>query len=433
MKRTILITILVLFSFVMKAGIPLIKLNESGSNYINLGMTHQIWLRYTNMNPNSGLYGSPTKSMFDVSLRRTRFVLNGQLTDKTYFFVQFGQNNFNLKSTKYRGAFFHDAFGEYHVSEKLHLGAGLTGLSGLLRNASPSVGSMLSLDAPLYQQATNSVNDQFLRKLSVYAKGYLGNLSYKVALTNPMAVQNTTTSIGDLNTEISAFSTQAPSIQYQAYLAYQFFDRESILNPYTKGTYLGAKKILAVGAGVIQQSNTMWLLNSAGDTTYHNMLLWGADIFYESKMDSTHNYSITTYGAYSYYDFGENYIRNVGVNNPVNTNSDPLILNGPGNNFPMIGTGHTFYGQVGYLKNINNEMGSKIQPYIASQISNYQYLDELMIMFEGGINWHIRGKHSEKLTLNYQNRPVYSIDATTGDNKVTTRKSMVQLQFQLGF
>lgn len=411
---------------------PIFKLNDDGSNYIKLGMTSQIWLRYTEMNPGSGLYGSKSDNLFDISLRRTRFVLDGKLTDNTYFFVQFGQNNFNLNSAKYTGAFFHDVVGEYHFNKKLHLGAGLTGLTGLLRNASPSIGSIMTLDAPLYQQATNGVNDQFLRKLSFYAKGSLNKFNYRLAISNPMAIQNAKAPIGVLNQYSSSFSPFTPKLQLQGYINYQLFDDESITTPYTKGTYLGAKKVLSIGTGIIQQQDAMWILNTNRDTTFNQMLLTGIDVFFESKIDSTHNYSITAYGAYSNYNFGKNYIRNVGVNNPVNTTSSLNGLNGPGNNFPMIGSGNTVYVQVGYLRNVDNEMNSKIQPYLASQVSDFEYLDELMIMFESGVNWYIRGKHTEKITLNYQNRPFF-IQNPNGENIVDSRKSMAQIQLQLGF
>lgn len=408
--------------------------NEDESSYLKLSMLHQVWLRYTEMNPGSGLYGAPVNQLFDISLRRTRFVVNGKISKKTYFFIQFGQNNFNLNSTKESGAFFHDAVTEYHISKKLQLGAGLTGWSGLLRYSLPSAGTSLALDVPLYQQSTNNISDQLMRKLSVYAKGSLSRLNYTLSVTKPMMIQNALNPTGILSEEMSSFSSKPPNIQYQSYFQYQFFEKESIQNPNSTGTYLGEKKVLAFGVGVIQQKDAMcFLMANSTDTAYHNILLFGTDFFYESKLDSLKKYSLTLYGAYSYFDFGKNYLRNVGVNNPVNTSNLSRIVNGEGNNFPMIGTGHTFYVQLGYLRKLNNKLDSKIQPYIVGQISNYQYLDDFMMMFEGGVNWHIRGSHNEKISLNYQNRPVFATDVATGKNRMTTRKSMVQLQLQLGF
>lgn len=63
--------------------------------------------------------------------------------------------------------------GEYAiVKDKLSLGAGLGAWNGLARSASSS-GTIMGLDLPLVEETTNDVNDQFGRKLSVYAKGKL--------------------------------------------------------------------------------------------------------------------------------------------------------------------------------------------------------------------------------------------------------------------
>lgn len=410
---------------------PIFYLSKDSSAYIKFSMVNQVWLRYTDMNPGSTQYGTPVKSLLDLSLRRTRLIVSGRASEKTYYFIQFGQNNFNHNSTQQMGSFFHDVITEYYFNKYLHVGGGLTGWSGLLRYASPSVGSIMSLDAPLYQQATNGVNDQFLRKLSLYAKGELGRFSYRIALSNPLALQNSTKG-GALSSTNTSFSTLPAKNQLQAYVNYQFFDKESILNPYTKGSYLGEKRVLSLGGGVIQQQDAMWQLSQDGlDTSFHNMTLLGVDVFYESKLSELRNYSLTAYGAYSYYDFGKNYIRNVGVNNPATSNSSANVINGAGNAFPMIGTGSTVYTQLGYLRKVNNESDSKIQIYLANQLSSYEGLDELMIMYETGVNWYIRGSHSEKISFNYQNRPVFVVDGN--ENRVGSRKSMVQVQFQLSF
>jgi hypothetical protein len=49
-----------------------------------------------------------------------------------------------------------------------------------------------------------------------------------------------------------------------------------------------------------------------------------------------------------------------------------------------------------------------------------------MIMWDAGVNWLIEG-HRSKVSLNYQNRPVFS----NTDLKEQSRKGMVVLQFQI--
>lgn len=409
--------------------------NSDASRYVRITGLNQVWLRYTELNPGTTLYGSPLGSISDIGIRRLRFQLYGQLTDRVFFYSQFGQNNFSFRSPQYTGAFFHDAFTELRVhDEHLSVGAGLTGWSGLLRYASPSIGSILTLDAPLYQQATNGVNDQFLRKLSVYAKGKLGGLDYRVAVSKPMAVQNSPAgAFEDISAVRTSFSTAPAALQYQGYFMYQFLERESNLLPYNTGTYVGKKRIFNIGAGFIQQSGAMWRLTTTGDTAVSDMLLLGADVFFDVPLNTEKGTALTLYAAYSYYDFGPNYFRNIGVMNPATGVNANGTVNGTGNNLPIIGTGSTVYVQGGFAfgNNIITE-GGKLQPYVASQYSLFEAFDGAMLMAEGGLNWFIHGDHNSKVSLNYQSRPVFDINAT-GEVLEVSRKGMAQLQYQVAF
>ncbi len=49
-----------------------------------------------------------------------------------------------------------------------------------------------------------------------------------------------------------------------------------------------------------------------------------------------------------------------------------------------------------------------------------------------GLNWLMSG-HSQKLSLDLQNRPVFAVHATTGDLKQSMRKSALILQYQTAF
>lgn len=405
--------------------------NESGSQYIKATVLGQFWGRYNDNNPGTTVDGYAEKATSDLGIRRLRFNIMGQVTDRIFFHVQFGQNNFSYLSKQQQGSFFHDALAEYKISQKgyVTVGGGLTGYSGLLRYAAPSVGSLLGLDAPLYQQVTNGINDQFLRKLSVYAKGQIKGLDYRIALAKPMSVANSTVAFPALNSSRAVFSLQPPHWQQQAYVNYQFFDKESNTTAYTTSTYLGKKKILNLGAGIIHQKNAMWMLNNANDTISSNMTLYGVDLFTEIPLSENHN-AITLYLAYSDYQMGKDFIRNLGVMNPANGVTGTQSLAGGGNAMPLIGTGQTLYGQLAYKfkDNLLPENGS-LQVYANVQRSNYTYLDDAMNMFEGGVNWLIHGTHGAKLTLGVQNRPVF--ESIAGANVLTSRKNMYILQYQI--
>jgi len=414
-------------------NLPEIKksLNEDGSHFIKAGILAQFWGRYNENNNGTTVDGYPQKNTSDLAIRRLRFNIFGQLTDRIAFHVQFGQNNFSYLSKQQTGSFFHDALGEYRVSQKgnITIGAGLTGYSGLLRYAAPGVGTILSLDAPLYQQVTNGINDQFLRKLSVYAKGQVKGLDYRIALTKPMSASNSLVAFLPLNSQQSVFSLKPPKWQQQAYLNYQFFDKESNALGYETGNYLAKKKILNIGAGIIHQKDAMWILKNATDTFSYDMILYGIDLFVEIPLSEKHN-AITVYVAWSDYQMGTNFIRNLGVMNPANGAKTGQSLSGGGNAMPLIGTGKTLYTQFGYkFKDNLLPKNGTFQVYANMQNSSYQYLQQKMLMYETGINWLIHGTHGAKLTLGIQNRPVFQ--SIIGENREVARKNMIVLQYQM--
>lgn len=405
--------------------------NEDGSHYVKFTFLNQIWARYTDSNPGTTVFGTAKQQTYDIGLRRTRFQLFGQISNRVFFYTQFGINNFGYNSARKPGMFIHDGTAEYKVVENnLSIGAGLTGWSGLSRYASPSAGTILALDAPLYQQSSNDVTDQFLRKLSIYAKGKLGKLDYRLIVSDPMSLQNSTaqsTAIGSNAT----FSAEPAKAQLQGYFSYQFLDKEANLTPYTVGSYLGDKHVFNIGVGFISQQDAMWHLSDSGtDTVKSNLQLVAVDVFYDAPINKEKGNALTAYASFSSNDYGKNYIRNLGVMNPATGTNANGTFNGAGNAFPMYGTGTTLYTQIAYkFKNgLLGEQGT-LQPYACAQYATYQLLKDPMLMYEAGINWLIEG-HRSKISLNYQDRPVFKLDATNS-YRVTTRKGMLVIQFQI--
>lgn len=131
----------------------------------------------------------------------------------------------------------------------------------------------MGIDAPLYQQTTNDANNQFLRKLSIYAKGSLGKANYRFILSNPMVVNATTGAVHPINTNAD-FSFKPAKLQTSAYVNYNFFDTENNLLPYMTGNYLGTKKVFNIGYGFQHQNDAMWRWNDVTfkDTVYRDML-----------------------------------------------------------------------------------------------------------------------------------------------------------------
>jgi hypothetical protein len=191
-------TFLVLLAFNANAQNREIRynLNEEGNQYIKFTFLNQTWIRWNQSNPGTLVNNSPAANTLDIGLRRTRMQLFGQISPRVFFYTQFGMNNFNYLSqnagNRKLQVFFHDAIAEYNVFENtnyLKLGGGLAFTNGLSRFTQPSIGTIMTLDVPVFAQATVDQTDQFGRKLSIYARGQIGRLDYRLALSDPFAIQ----------------------------------------------------------------------------------------------------------------------------------------------------------------------------------------------------------------------------------------------------
>ncbi|HEX8039320.1 MAG TPA: hypothetical protein VF490_09210 [Chryseosolibacter sp.] len=411
---------------------------EDSARYIALNMTSQIWFRHTETNPYTTVYGNAENAITDFSIRRIRFVLSGQLTDRVSFFMQFGQNNLNYLSPRKAGSFFHDVTTDFaFIKKKLSIGFGLNGWDGPSRFSNISVTSILVLDPPAYQEVTNDTYDQFVRRLGVYAKGKLGKLDYRLSWAKPFVIQTTSGSGTEAINTNATFSTLPPRMVSQGYLMYQFLDQESNFGPGNAGTYLGKKKIFNIGAGFYLQKDAMFHYAPATqDTIMQNLKLFALDVFYDSPLNKEKGTAVSLYACISSYDFGKNFIKVGGSDNPANGSSTPVASavdkSNYGNALPYLGTGTIGYVQAGY-KFADNMLGNlgTLQPFVNWQHSQYDRLGSAVNVYDIGLNWLIAG-HNSKFTLDYQNRPYFATDANQ-DIKEVSRKGQFVLQYQVAF
>jgi hypothetical protein len=415
-----------------------IKLNDDGSHYLKFTFLNQLWLRYNQSNPGTTVLGDPAKETFDIGLRRTRIQFYGQLTDHVAFYFQFGQNNFNFLSgnngNRKVQVFFHDALGEYKVwkgNDRLKLGGGLTIANGLSRFSQPSIGTIMTMDVPIFAQATVDQTDEFSRKLSVYARGQLGKFDYRLVLSDPFPITSNGATPPTLGPN-ATFATTGHHKQYQGFFMYNFFDKEAHTTPYMTGTYLGKKKVFNLEAGFITQKDAMAITTDGGATTTHqNMKLFSAALFYDAPLNTELGTAISAYAGYFNLDFGTNYLRYNGVMNPANGLAPTTDAPAPsfGNAFPMFGSGQVIYGQFGYLlkKDLLGEGNGTLMPYASIMSADYDLLKDRMNVMNVGVNYLIKG-HTSKLTLDYQNRPVYN-----AAYEKTGSKGQILLQYQIYF
>jgi hypothetical protein len=395
------------------------NLNEDGSRYLKVTFLNQIWLRYNNSNPGTTVLGDKKPETFDIGLRRTRFQFYGQLTDHVMFYFQFGQNNFNFlagqnatnSGNRKNQVFFHDALAEYRVwkgKDQLYLGGGLTIANGLSRFSQPSIGSIMSMDVPVFAQATVDQTDEFSRKLSVYARGQLGKLDYRVVLSDPFPVTANGLPQAALGTN-STFAYNNHKKQYQGFFMWNFLDSESHVTPYMTGAYLGKKKVLNLEAGLIAQQGATWTRETpVSDTVYHAMTLWSVALFYDAPIQVEKGTAFNAYVGYFNTNYGPGYLRYNGIMNPANGVQAPYWSGSQGNAFPMFGTGSVIYAQAGFLmkKDLLGNAGT-LMPYVTLQRAAYERLDKRMNVYDVGVNWLIKG-HNAKLSLDLQWRPTFT-------------------------
>jgi len=424
------------------------NLNASGSHFFKATFLNQTWLRYDQSNPGTTVLGEAAPQTLDIGLRRTRMQLFGQISDRAFVYIQMGLNNFNylngfpglgnaqgVPSNRKVAFFVHDAVVEYAAfanKDWLKIGGGLTILNGLSRFSQPSVTSIMTMDVPVFAQATVDQTDEFSRKLSIYARGQVGKWDYRVALTDPFPIGTS----GNTVTAISANSTFASKghhKQYQGLFIYNFFDKDAYQTPYLTGTYLGKKKMLNLEGGFISQKAATWnVANAAKDTAYHNLKLWSLAVFADMPVNKDKGTAVSAYLGYFHTDYGPNYLRFNGIMNPANGTTQSLAgASGiQGNAFPMFGTGNVVYSQFGYLmaSDLLGKNGT-LMPYAAAQWADYQRLTRTAGIYNVGINWLLKG-HSSKISLDLQNRPVYQ-NASDGRLNSNGRRNAVTLQYQV--
>lgn len=391
-----------------------INIDEEGDRYLRFITWHQVWMRYNQNNAGSTRNGVAQSETLDIGLRRSRIQLYSQINKRFLVFMHFGINNQNAISGGLNGqdgkkpqVFVHDAWVDYTVIPNyLHLGAGLHYWNGLSRMSNASTLNFMTMDAPILNWPMIETLDQFARKLGLFAKGKLGKLSYQLALNEPFRYNGTP------GFDRADFNSANNSKLFESYFQYEFWDSENNRLPFRVGSYLGTKRVFNLGAGFIYGPNAMAtgaLVDpfsgniSQSDTSA--LSCFAVDVFLDLPLKNRD--ALTLYAALYLNDLGPNYLRNIGILNPANGSNTNRDLRG--NALPTIGTGRSFYAQIGYM--FPKKRDDLIwQPYGAFIYSDFEGLTNTIgekvpvAVMDLGINLYLAGHHS-KLTLNYRNRP----------------------------
>lgn len=428
-----------------------INLNDDGSKNLRFILWNQIWMRSTEMNPGTMVADEPTSSTTDIGNRRLRILAYAQISPRYLIVTHVGINNQSFinggvaggggtggnGAGKKPGLFFHDAWNEYAIilpqAEKkfsLTVGAGLHYYMGLSRMTMGSTLNFLAIDAPIFNWPLIEASDQFARQVGLFAKGKYGKFEYRMSFNKPYATNLQPIDAFNADLARAVDNNGNPEWSTAGYFEYQFLDSESNFLPYKVGTYLGTKKVFNIGAGFYNGPNsTQTSVNSVVEN--HNINLFAGDVFLDMPIGKKENkMAITAYGAFYSYDFGPNYLRNVGIMNigvadPNFTGARALA--GAGNAQPTIGTGNIFYTQAGILLPHQAEKPKlRIQPFAAYTFKDFEALDTNISNFDIGANFFIDGHHA-KITTQYSSRPL----VLNNNDKTSKGEFILQLQIYL--
>ncbi len=368
-----------------KSYFPLVlKLNKSGSNYIRFIIWHQQWLQTNNLK-------APGDLQVSTLIRRSRFLAYSELAGRVLILTHFGLNGLtpnNLTSLGNNGnsaqLFLHGAWVEFKVIPEVYIGGGLHYWKGLTRLANQSTLNFMTLDntRPFVHWHSLAVTDQFARHLGIYAKGAIGNFDYRVAWNNPgrNGLQNDRATNPVDSIVYNGFSipnedgNPVGNSIFEGYFRYNFWDKESVKLPYAVGSYLGSKRILAIGAGFFAHPNGLFNFqdNELNGGDHLSAFHFAFDAFLDTPIGEQDNGTcLNAYFSYMHYDYGQNYVSR------------------------WAGTGNVLYGQLGFKL-----FKLPLMPYLAYQWATYDGFNDNVNAFDAGINYFIKG-HNAKLTLEY--------------------------------
>ena len=396
-----------------------LKLNESGTATTKLSFATQFWGRYTGLNAGStNKAADPISSETEFALRRTRFIMTNNLDDRVIFYTQLGFNSLNSTSAKPQ-LFFHDVWGMFRIVPKsFYIGFGLNGWNGLSRLSNTSFMKTLTLDNPGVNYPNINRTDMESRQLGVFAKGTVGRLSYRTALTKPFSYNGVSAS----PQTGTGYEYPSEKLEYKGYFAWHFLDKEYFTTSYVDMTYFGTKKICNLGAGFDIYPQSIAEYDASGNKILKNRNLFAADFMFELPMKN--NQTVSVYSAFYSYDFGANFLKSSGV---MNNWGGGTGIEGAGNNEFKIGTGNILYSTVGYLfPKEFLKLPGRLQVFYAFTDKNFETLHTALFNHDCGANYYMAGQKL-KLSFQYSLRPILNQSA----EHIASYKPTAIVQIQL--
>jgi hypothetical protein len=340
-----------------------------------------------------------TDSTSDIYFRRNRLSLRGMVNEKYgfYYAQEFQGDRYigalNTFVTPINDFFVLDAFFMANITDTVNLRAGLT-KDPLVREHNVGCFFPLSLDRSLF------VYTSIPRVSRDFGAVFWGNfmdqrLQYKVA-----AMEG-----------IDSTNQAGSTLRYTGRVHYSFWEPENL--PLYFSTYLGAKKVLTVGAGYQFELDAAYG-NQTLSTAKKDYQAWTVDLFAEYPTEDAGTF---TFGAaYLDSDFDDAYL--VGDPSPESVGID--------------GQKNGYYFKAGYL--LPNKVGPGLVQFFG-RYENWSFAslgsveDQEIDWYAFGVNYYMKGQDL-RLTLEYA---VNDFERQDADDPLTDDFDTVTLMFQFRF
>ena len=325
---------------------------------LKAGLRMQTWYQFVEDGKKGG-----TKDLHDFMARRFYFYLKGEVTPKMGFFAhiaadRIGQDGLDKPSVGLgSGLAVRDAWIYYNVNEAFKLQMGRMYIPFTRNYGTTSTFAMLPLELPFNQGGVRG-GIFYASKVGrddgmlVWGNPFEGKLQYRLGVSE--GVENS--------------DNPDDNLRFTGRLSLNLLEPET--SWFNKGTYLGKKKVLALGAGFDFQND----LTLSGRPDEDN-LGWTLDFFYDHPAGEG---AVTLEGAY------------IDVENMTQTLKYSWLKSGDDAQIYYIQGGYLFPGTIG---------PGRIQPYF-----RYERLlvdNKPDTAFPSvGLNYYLKG-HNARLTLDW--------------------------------
>lgn len=360
---------------------------------LSIGFWGQAWDQFVTNAQNDG--NAYNEDLNDLEVRRAYFNVKGQATEYLDFFVHYAA----------------DKLGQHGLDDDSGkgLGSGLALRDGWIRLNLLGNDLMFQMGR-MYVPFTRNYGTTSTKSLLTTDLNW-GQGGYRSSIFYPQNVgrDDSITLWGNLLRDSLQYrfmlgegeeGSENPddNPRFAGRLSYNFFDKET--KWFNAGTYLGKKRILALGAGIDYQQDLV--LNNQKDDYF----AWTVDAHFEQPLN---NGALTCQTSF------------IDIQNTVNRINWTQLESGS--------DGQIYSGKSGYL--FNQKVGpGKIQPFVHYSYFNVDEDGKDNSQFYGaGLNYYLKGP-ANKITLEYSYMDQEEELAKTSD---VQNHSLITLQTAFGF